>query len=126
MTEKRILKFQENLKNDEAFLVFYGPNRFYLTNFNSSAGVVVITSKSADFIIDFRYFEKAKRLVKSCNVILSDKLWLQINDIFKEQKIKTVYVETRTIPLGEFDFLKKNFISSPSTDINLFSCITFS
>lgn len=108
MTEQRILKLQENLKNDEAFLVFYGPNRFYLTGFNSSAGVVVITPKSADFIIDFRYYEKAKRLVKSCNVILSDKLWQQINDIFKEQKIKTVYAETRTIPLGEYVALKKN------------------
>lgn len=108
MTKQRIFKLQENLKNDEAFLVFYGPNRFYLTGFNSSAGVVVITPKSADFIIDFRYYEKAKRLVKSCNVILSDRLWQQINEIFKNQSIKMVYTETRTIPLNEFTLLKKN------------------
>ena len=51
MTNNGILKLQQNLKNDEAFIVYYGPNRFYLTGFNSSAGVVVITPKSADFII---------------------------------------------------------------------------
>lgn len=108
MTNQRILKLQQNLKSDEAFIIFYGPNRFYLTGFNSSAGVVVITPESSNFIIDFRYYEKAKRLVNSCNVILSDKLWQQITDIFKKEKIKTVYTETRTIPLCEFFALKKN------------------
>ena len=71
---KRIEKLQKNLKNNEAFIVNYGPNRFYLSGFNSSAGVIVITKSSADLIIDFRYYEKAKRVVKSCNVILTDKL----------------------------------------------------
>ncbi|MBO5210444.1 MAG: aminopeptidase P family protein [Clostridia bacterium] len=105
---KRIEKLQKNLKNNEAFIVYYGPNRFYLTGFKSSAGVVVITPNSADFIIDFRYYEKAKRVVKSCNVILSDKLWQQISDILKGQNIKNVYTETRTLSLNEFLSLKKN------------------
>ena len=118
MTQQRILKLQKNLKSDEAFIVYYGPNRFYLTGFNSSAGVVVVTPKSADFIIDFRYFEKAKRIVKSCNVILSDKLWQQINNVLKEQKIKTVYTETKTISLCEFFALKKNLSDFNISDDN--------
>lgn len=105
---KRIEALQNNLKNNEAFIVYYGPNRFYLTGFNSSAGVVIITPNSADFIIDFRYYEKAKRVVKSCNVILWDKLWQQINDILKAQNIKMLYTETSTIALGDFAALKKN------------------
>ena len=105
---KRIEKLQKNLKNNEAFIVNYGPNRFYLSGFNSSAGVIVITKSSADLIIDFRYYEKAKRVVKSCNVILTDKLWQQINDILKAQSVKKVYTETRTISLGEFLAFKKN------------------
>lgn len=104
----RIKKIQENLKNNEAFIVYYGPNRFYLTGFNSSAGVVLITSKTADFIIDFRYFEKAKREVFSCNVILSNKIWEQIGDILKTQDIKKIYTETSNISLGEFLALKEN------------------
>ena len=108
MTNNGILKLQQNLKNDEAFIVYYVPNRFYLTGFNSSAGVVVITPKSADFIIDFRYYEKAKRVVKNCNVILSGKLWQQISDILKANKIKKIYTETSTISLGEFFALKSN------------------
>jgi Xaa-Pro aminopeptidase len=105
---KRIEKLQKNLKNNEAFIVNYGPNRFYLSGFNSSAGVIVITPNSADLIIDFRYYEKAKRVVKSCNVILTDKLWQQISDILKAQSVKKVYTETRTISLGEFLAFKKN------------------
>lgn len=104
----RIKKIQENLKNDEAFIVYYGPNRFYLTGFNSSAGVVLITSKTADFIIDFRYFEKAKREVASCDVILTNKIWEQIGDILKTQNVKKIYTETSTISLGEFFALKEN------------------
>lgn len=69
---------------------------------------MVVTAKSADFIIDFRYYEKAKRVVKSCNVILSDKIWQQITDILKKTKVKTVYTETRTLSLSEFFALKKN------------------
>ncbi len=115
---KRIQALQKNLKNNEAFIVYYGPNRFYLTGFNSSAGVVVITQNSADFIIDFRYYEKAKRVVKSCNVILSDKLWQQINTILRLQNIKTLYTETSTIALGEFAALKKNLSGVEVIDNN--------
>lgn len=107
MIKERILKIQQKLCTDEAFIVFYGPNRFYLTGFNSSAGAVLITPKSASFIIDFRYFEKAKKVVKSCNVILSDKIWQQITEILKADKIKTLYVENRTLSLSEFSALKK-------------------
>ena len=115
---KRIQALQKNLKNNEAFIVYYGPSRFYLTGFNSSAGVVVITQNSADFIIDFRYYEKAKRVVKSCNVILSDKLWQQINTILRLQNIKTLYTETSTIALGEFAALKKNLSGVEVIDNN--------
>ncbi|MBQ3058253.1 MAG: aminopeptidase P family protein [Clostridia bacterium] len=108
MIKERILKIQQKLCDDEAFIVFYGPNRFYLTGFNSSAGAVLITPKSASFIIDFRYFEKAKKVVKSCNVILSDKIWQQITEILKADKIKKLYVENRTLSLSEFFALKKN------------------
>ncbi len=115
---KRIENLQKNLKKDEAFIVYYGPNRVYLTGFSSSAGVVIVTAESADFIIDFRYYEKAKRLVKSCNVILSNKIWQQINDILKRQKITTVYTETRTLPLADFFALKKNLSGVIISDYN--------
>ena len=79
---------------------------------------MIVTAESADFIIDFRYYEKAKRLVKSCNVILSNKIWQQINDILKKQKITTVYTETRTLPLADFFALKKNLSGVTISDDN--------
>ena len=108
MIENRILKLRENLKNDEAIIINYGPNRFYLTGFNSSAGMLVITQKASYFLIDFRYYEKAKRVISGCNVILSDKIWQQINDVLKSESIKRIYLEISTISLGQFNTLKKN------------------
>ncbi len=108
MTVEKIAKLQKFLKSSEAFIIYYGPNRFYLTGFNSSAGVVVVTPKNAYFIIDFRYYEKAKKTISGFDVILSDKIWLQIADVLNANKIKKVYTEVSTISLKEFADLKKN------------------
>ncbi len=108
MIKQRTKNIIEFLKCDEAFIVTYPANRFYLSGMNTSAGTVLITPKKAYFIVDFRYFEKAKRVVSSCNVILSEKLPKQINEILKTDGVKKVYFETRTITLKEHGELIKN------------------
>ena len=93
--KKRIEKIQSLLKEGEAALIYDGFNRFYLTGFNSSAGWVLITKFDAVFFIDFRYFEKAKSIVDSCQVILSEKGTQQIYDFCKDKKVKTLYLFLR-------------------------------
>ena len=44
---------KNELDRNSALLVSGGPNRFYLTGFNSSAGYVLITKNYAYFLIDF-------------------------------------------------------------------------
>src|SRR5688572_7906486 len=39
----------------DAFVVTHLPNLFYLTNLQSTAGIVVVTPGQLYFIIDFRY-----------------------------------------------------------------------
>lgn len=104
MIKNRILKLQEVLKDGEAFWISSGSNRFYLTGFNSSAGSVFITPKKAVFFIDFRYFEKAKEVVSSCQVVLYDKGDKGIYELCKEQKIKTVYIEASHTPLTQHKY----------------------
>ena len=104
MIKNRILKLQEVLKDGEAFWVSSGSNRFYLTGFNSSAGSVFITPKKAVFFIDFRYFEKAKEVVSSCEVVLYDKGDKGIYELCKEQKIKTVHIEASHTPLTQHKY----------------------
>lgn len=105
MTGERVLKLQQNLNDNEAFLVSSGSNRFYLTGFNSSAGTVLITKCNAVFFIDFRYFEKAKSVVNSCDVVLYDKGDKGIYEFCKEHNIKTIYVETAHTTLSHHKYL---------------------
>ena len=55
---------KNELDRNSALLVSGGPNRFYLTGFNSSAGYVLITKNYAYFLIDFRYYEKSLRTAR--------------------------------------------------------------
>lgn len=104
LTEKKIENLQNELNENEAFLVTSNSNRFYLTGFNSSAGVVLITHKKAVLFIDFRYFEKAKSTVNSCDVMLFDKGDKGICEFFNQENIKTVFVETCSVSLAKHNY----------------------
>lgn len=108
MFEKRIEKIQELLKDGEAAIISDGSNRLYFTGFPSSAGTIVITKNDACFFIDFRYIEKAKASISNMRVVLSTRLISQIKDLFKEQNIKNVLVETYKISLDFYGLLKEN------------------
>lgn len=105
MIKNRILKLQNALNDGEAFLISSGSNRFYLTGFNSSAGSVLITRQKAIFFIDFRYFEKAKSIVNSCDVVLYDKGDKGIYEFCKNENINTIFVETAHTPLSHHKYL---------------------
>ena len=107
MTEERVGKISENLGLDEAAIFTSAPNRFYLTGFPSSAGAVLITHDNAYFLIDFRYFEKAKQTVNSCEVILCKNLYNQISEILKKHTVKTLLVETADLSVQEFKTYKE-------------------
>ena len=109
MIKERIIKLQEILNDNEAFLVSCGSNRFYLTGFNSSAGTVLITKVRAVFFIDFRYFEKAKAIVDSCEVVLYDKGDRGIFEFCKGEKIKTIFVETADTSISRHKYLCELF-----------------
>lgn len=109
MIKNRILKLQNALNYGEAFLITENSNRFYLTGFNSSAGTVLITKSNAVFFIDFRYFEKAKRTVDSCEVVLYDKGDKGIYKFCTAQKIKTVFVECEHTSIARHGYLNDLF-----------------
>lgn len=98
----RIKKIQSELSYNEAALITSAPSRFYLTGFKSSAGFVFITKEDATFLIDFRYYEKAKSVVKHINTALSEKVFEQIAEIAKKKVITSIYVETDRLSIEEF------------------------
>ena len=108
MTHESVLKIQRELPENSALLVSSVPNRFYLSGFESSDGYVLITEKKAYFLIDFRYFEKAKQTVSSCEVILANAPMKQIDELCRQNGIMKVYIESERMPLGAYKRLCGN------------------
>lgn len=97
----KITQLQSHLKVGEGMLITSDANRLYFTNFKSSAGILFVTKESADFLIDFRYFEKAEKTVQNCNVILLIKTEEQLRDLALRHQVKTVYTETTYLTVAE-------------------------
>lgn len=107
--KKRMENLQNILQKGEAALISGYSNRFYLTGFSSSAGVVLLTDKKAFFLIDFRYFEKAKQVVKNAEVVLCTKLKKQAFEILNNEQITTLFVETDEVSVETFSAYKEAF-----------------
>lgn len=107
MINDRIDEIRAALDNRSALLVTSDSNRFYLTGFKSSAGIVLITKEKAYFLIDFRYIEKAKSVVGSCEVILMQRLDEQLSDLCNQHKVRTMYVETSDMSLSSLQRYRK-------------------
>lgn len=105
--EKRIKGIQEFLKENDAALITSDINRLYFTGFKSSAGAVLITKESAYLLIDFRYFEMAKRSVGHLDVCLTSRLYSDISEILQALSVKNIFIETDSITLQSFSALKK-------------------
>lgn len=105
--KERIEHVRAALADHEAALIESVPNRFYLTGFESSDGHVLVTSRSAYFIIDFRYVEKARATVTSTAVLLQEKTEEQIARLMAQDGATRLYVEAGSTSLARFAALKK-------------------
>ncbi len=103
----KIKEIQNLLNEDSCALISSNVNRFYLCEFPSSAGNIIITKNSATLLIDFRYFEKAKKTVKNMDVLLLTSLYKNIKSVLDNKKIKNIYIETEHITLETLNRLEK-------------------
>lgn len=92
----------------DAALIQSDVNRRYFTGMLSSAGTVLCFRDCAYFIIDFRYIEKARTVVKNCTVLEQHDLLEQVRHLLEEHQAKTVAVESMTMTLNQFSKLKKS------------------
>lgn len=100
MTKDSVKEIQNTLEKGSALLVASVPNRFYLTGFETSDGYVFITPDKACFLIDFRYFEKAKQTVDSCEVMLSSAPFAEIKKLCSENKVEKLYIENEYVSVS--------------------------
>lgn len=111
MISSKIENIQKRLNNNEAALISKPCNRFYLTGFNSSDGYVVITKNQAVFLVDFRYIEKAKEVVKFLDVKLMENSLNDISTLLKNNKINNLYLESEYVSLSEFFKYQQAFLN---------------
>lgn len=97
----------------DALLITAPVNRRYLLDFPSSAGTLLILPESQYFIIDFRYFEKAREVVKNCTVLLQDQLYHQINEIFSQNHVRTVGLEDHSVTLHALAVYREKLSAVP-------------
>lgn len=106
-----IKSFFEDKTSDNACLVTSHSNRFYLSAFSSSDGLVFLTHEKAYLIVDFRYYEMAKnRVGKSIEVILANGRFSDtIETLIKKHNIKNIWIEDRELSVWELSVYQKRF-----------------
>lgn len=105
-----------NFKEHDAFLVTSINNRFYFSGLFTSDGLVLITKKKVYFLVDFRYYELARRQTKGIDVILVEGFFKTLGDLINKLSIKDLYLESKDITLFKLNFLKS---ALGSLDVNL-------
>lgn len=99
-------------------------NRRYFTDMKSSSGTVLVFPDSAYLIIDFRYIEKARKKVSTCEVIEQQRLFHQINKLLKKHGAKTVAIESDYLTVSELIDFKANLKVKIKSDKELSRLIT--
>jgi Xaa-Pro aminopeptidase len=124
--KERIEKIQSILAEGEGALIRSDANRFYLTGFHSSEGTLVITPKRAVFLVDFRYIEKARAVIRHTEVVLMERLLAQIAEICKEDGVTRLLVETESMNLGMHSRIASALkdIAVPADDSRLDSALS--
>lgn len=115
MFEERIAGIQKNLGPNEGALIASVPNRFYLTGFETSDGFVLVMQGAAYFLTDFRYVEKAKETVTSCEVLLFSRSVQELEELIRKHGVKLLYVETASTCMKDLAAYKEGF---PGTEIS--------
>ncbi len=95
-------------KDADALIITSDINRRYFTGMKSSAGLVLIFPEKAYLIIDFRYIEKARDIVKNCEVLeqgsgTTDK---QIMELMEKHGAKTLAVESMDMTVSRLNMFR--------------------
>lgn len=72
MSKKRIDDIKKNMikENLDGLIVTHDDFIRYLSGFTGSAGILVLTTNSSDFITDFRYKDQASKQIKGAKVLI--------------------------------------------------------
>jgi len=94
----------------DALFITSPENRFYATEFRSSAGIVVITAEKSYFFTDFRYIEAARANISGFEIemVAADKKYtVLISEALAANNVKKLAFEDETMSVATFEQWKK-------------------
>ena len=112
MTDRRPQRLEALLArlsrdNLDALVVSYGPNIRYLTGFSGSSGLLLVSSKGAVFITDFRYETQSAEEIGDLARIVIDGTgaWERLVKLIPESGARAVGYEAHVVTVREADRL---------------------
>ncbi len=106
--KKHIERLMEMLPHEsDCAIITSDVNRRYFTGMQSSAGTLLCFRENAYLIIDFRYIEKARNIVKDCTVIQQGELYPQIKALLRKHNAKKISVESAELTLSNFSQMRE-------------------
>ncbi len=103
---EKIINLLNNNKID-CLILTSDQGRYWLSNFNSSFGFLIVTKKEVIFFLDGRYYEKAKKEIESSFIKIE--LYKDKNSLinyFYEKSITSCFLEEEYINLSELSFFQ--------------------
>lgn len=94
--------------NVESVLITSDINRRYFTGMKSSAGTVLAFRNKAYLLIDFRYIEKAREMVKTAEVIETKELYKEISALLRQEGVKNLAIEAMDVTVSRLNVMKKH------------------
>lgn len=116
--KNRIERLKEKA-GESAFLVTNDINIYYFTGLWDSNGYLLVTANESYLFVDFRYGEVAENTVDSAKVIVFSKLYDEINNVLKTEKVKNCFVETNKVTMADFSVFKEKLNSQISDNKTL-------
>ncbi len=110
MIEDRIARLRSVLpENDlDALLITQNENRYYLTGFTGSAGVVILTPSQELLVVDFRYWEQAEQEAPRLKIVRQKGRFEDfLPDLLRDHGIRRAGFEAETITVSQHDRWQK-------------------
>ncbi len=98
----RIERIADSLAENEAALVTSDISITYLTGFQHSEGLVLITKENSYFLVDFRYAEAVQKAVKHIDFIMFSNALDSVNELADKHSISRIILEDSAVTLETY------------------------
>lgn len=96
-------------KDLDAVWITSPQNRLYFTGFSSSDGILLLTRNTFYFLVDFRYLEAAKRIIRDMKIVKLTEEHAQLSEIFRQMNLRHVAVEADQMTISGLNRLQEKY-----------------